>query len=508
MGLLTSLFEPRAATFGPLEDFWYKDIGPRSASNRRVSPATALTISTVYACVRIISQTLAMVPLVVFERQSEDFKIRTPTHPLFDTVHRRPNQRQTSFQFREMMTGHALLRGNAYARIISGPRGFVDQLLPLNPDRMRCALDDDGSILYLYTPPQGSEITYFQDEILHIANISDDGVHGMSTVTLARDSFGLTKSLENHGNQFVGSGQRPAGVLSMEGSLKSGTTAHARLREDWKRFAGPSGNQEIAILEEGMKWQQLGLTNEDSQFLESRSHQVEEVASWFGVPLSLLQHTEKSTSWGTGIAMLTHGFVTFTMQPWYTRWEQEINQDLILPQDRDRFFAEFVLEGLLRGDPQTRSQFYKSAINDGWMTRNEVRRLENLNPLPGLEEPLTPLNMQRGGQPPPNGNNTLIGSLVHDTAARMARREIAAVTKAAVTYADDPFGWAGWVGDFYEKYQDDLVEVCKLNSHDAMVYAGETRDRLLEAGVGMAEFDEDSRAANLAAMMLEANDEI
>ena len=516
MGFLTGLFEPQAATFGPLEDFWYRDIGPRSASGVRVSPATAMTISTVYACVRIISQTLAQVPLVVFERQGNDSKVRAPNHRLFPTLHRRPNIRQTSMQFREMLTGHALLRGNAYALIVPGPTSFSDQLVPLNPDRMKCTLDVDGSILYNYQPPSGDEVTYFQDEILHIANLSDDGVKGLSTITLARDSFGLTKSLENHSNSFVSAGQRPAGVLTMDGSLKGNTTAHARLRQDWKRFQGPDGNQEIAILEEGMKWEQLGLTNDDSQHIESRGFQVEEVASWFGVPLSLLQHTEKSTSWGTGIAMLTHGFVTYTMMPWYVRWEQEINQDLILPQERAQVFAEFVLEGLLRGDPKTRSAFYKSAINDGWMTRNEVRRLENLNPLPGLEEPLTPLNMQKGGQPQPpprNGNGALAkvdlaASLVGDAAARMVRKEINAVAKAAKAHVDDPFAWAEWVGEFYEQHRADLVEVCKLNSHLAMVYAGETRDTLIEAGAGGVDFDQKSRTAHLTAMILEEADEV
>ena len=485
MGLLTRLLEPRAFEFGPLDDFWYKEIGGATTAGVNINPQTAMAISTVFACVRIISGTLAMLPLVVHQRLPTGGKERSTEHPLFEILHTQPNVRQTSFQFREMMMMHALLRGNGYAEIIPGARGFADQLVPLNPDRVRPFLADDGTIHYEYQRPNGQTKMFLQDEVFHIANISDDGVKGLSTVNLARNSFGLAKATEEHGSRHFSQGQVPSGVLKMDGKLS--TEGTDRLRDSWKDLhSGVRNTGSIAILEEGLEFQPMAMSNEDSQFLETRMFQVEEIASWFGVPLSLLQHTEKSTSWGTGIAQLTLGFVIFTMQPWFTRWEQEIQQDLIL--DPDRFFAEFILEGLLKGDPETRSKFYNIMIRTGILTRNEVRILENKNPLPGLDEPLDPAQTNQSGQLNRREGNTqgLALKLATDTAARMVRKETGQIEKAAKKYAADPVGWAAWVGEFYEGFQADLIEVCKLSEDMAMSYCKVQRDSLLTDGVGVS----------------------
>lgn len=500
MGILTQLLEPRAATFGPLDDFWYEQVGIASASGVRVTPQTALTISTVFACVRIISSTLAMLPLITFQRLPDGGKERAPNHPLYDLLRLRPNVRQSSFQFREMMMGHALLRGNAYAQIVQGPRGFADQLVPLHPDRVDCKVRSDGQIVYEYRQPTGPTLILLQDEVFHISTLSDDSIKGLSIVAMARDSFGLTKSAENYGNRFFAGNQTPAGYLKLPGKALS-DNAHQRVKADWKeQHGGTNNSQNIAILEEGLEWQTLGLTNEDAQHLETRSHQVEEVASWFGVPLSLLQHTEKSTSWGTGIAQLTHGFVTFTMQPWFTRWEQEISQDLIL--NEDQFFAEFVLEGLLRGDPETRSKFYAIMIRLGVMTRNEVRKLENLNNLDGLDEPLAPPPLPRpGGGGMPNGPGRAMAlELAADAAGRMARREAGEVRKAAVKLAGKP-SWSAWVAAFYDGFRADLEGNCKLPPDIALSYTNAQRDRLLELGVGAVDGWADNQAVVILGMM-------
>ncbi len=506
MGILTRLLEPKAATFGPLDDFWYREIAGASASGISISPQMAMAISTVYACVRIISGTLAQLPLVVFQRTEDGGKERANAHPLFEVLHTQPNVRQTSFQFREMMMGHALLRGNGYAEIIPGARGFADQLVPLNPDRMKPSLADDGTIHYEYRRPDGRTQLFLQDEIFHLANISDDGVSGMSTVGLARNSFGLAKATEEHGSRFFSGGQTPGGVLKMDGKLSP--EGHTRLRDSWKETHGGLQNTgSIAILEEGLEFQAMAMSNEDSQFLETRMFQVEEVASWFGVPLSLLQHTEKSTSWGTGIAQLTLGFVIFTMQPWFTRWEQEIQQDLIL--DPGRFFAQFVVEGLLKGDPETRSKFYNIMIRTGVYTRNEVRKLENLNPLDGLDDPLDPaqtnqsgqLNRRETGSGQPN--NALALELATDTAARMVRKEVGQLTKLAAKRAGDPEAWKLAVSEFYDSYESDLVGVCKLALSVAHEYIIARRDAVLDSGLGIVHAWDDGRAENLVGLMME-----
>ena len=480
MSILTKFLapQPQAATFSPIDDYWYQAVGAQSASGVRVTPQTAMAISTVNACVRIISSTLAMLPLMVFQRRPNGDKERAPNHPLFDVIHSRPNVRQTSFQFREMMMGHVLLRGNAYAEIVPGPRGFADQLVPLHPDRVNPKLAPDGTVIYEYQPPVGERKVFLQDEVFHISTLSDDGVRGLSIITMAKDSFGLTKAAENYGNQFFSGGQQPAGTLKMPGRLSP--EGHERLKIDWKeRHGGVQGSQSIAILEDGLEWQAMGLTNEDAQHLETRAHQVEEVASWFGVPLSLLQHTEKSTSWGTGISQLTHGFVIFTMQPWLVRWEQEINEDLILA--KDRFFAQFVLEGLLRGDPETRSKFYAIMVRLGIMTRNEIRALENLNAIGGLDEPVAPPSMPG----PPRALHTgLTRELAVDAAGRMARRETSQVRNAATKYADNPNDWNLWVSTFYNDFRADLVTNCKLAPEAALEYTNDQRDAILASGVG------------------------
>lgn len=499
MGILTKLLEPKAATFSPLENFWYENIGPASASGVTINPQTALAISTVFACVRIISQTLAMLPLIVYQRLPDGGKERASNHPVFDVLHARPNVRQSSFQFREMLMGHALLRGNAYARIVPGPRGFVDQLIPLHPDRTTPRLAEDETVHYEFRRKDGQTEILLQDEVFHISTLSDDSIQGMSLVALARDSFGLTKATENYGNQSLAAGQTPAGVLKMPGHLSS--EGHDRLRTDWKeRHGGIKGSQNIAILEDGLEWQTLGMTNEDAQLLETRSHQVEEVASWFGVPLSLLQHTEKSTSWGTGIAQLTHGFVIYTMQPWFTRWEQEISQDLIL--NKDRFFAEFVLEGLMRGDPETRSKFYQIMLRNRVFTPNEVRKLENLNPLPGLDEPLV-LKPAPLSPAPRQNNNALTQELASAAAARVVRKEAAAVSQAAKSQLDDPEGYQEWAGKFWEAHATYVVEVLGLDDDGA----GEYVTRCGALSLEQLDATTEDRTAELANMVLERGGE-
>jgi HK97 family phage portal protein len=491
LGLFTKLLEPQSYHWSPFDDRFFGEATIPSASGVRITPQTALTISTVFACVRIISQTLAMLPLIVYERKSNGGKERAPNHPLFDVLHVRPNIRQTSFQFREMMMGHVLLRGNAYAQIIPGPRGFVDQLIPLHPDRIKPSneLASDGSIRYEYRQDSGQVVVLLQDEVFHISGLSDDGIRGLSLTALAKDSFGLAAATEQFGNRFFSGGQAPMGNYKMPGKMSK--EGYERLKADLsEQRGGLTGSHKIGILEEGLEWQSIGLSNEDSQFLETRLFQVEEIAAWFGVPLALLQHTEKSTSWGTGIAQLTLGFVQFTMQPWLTRWEQEIDNDLIL--NTDRFFAEFVLEGLLRGDHETRAAFYAIMIDKGIMMRNEVRKLENLNPLDGLDEPAPVVQ--------PNNNRVAL-KLAGGIAARMARREVGQIRKAATKNAgNDIIEWERWVAEFYDGYKEDLIDNCALEPSIALAYSNARRDELLAGGVAV--IDEKDRAEKLVALMI------
>ena len=507
MTILARLLAPRAAAPGPIDDFWYAPVGSLTATGVRMSADTALTIATVWACVRVIANTVAMLPLIMYRRRSDGGKDRATEHPLYDLLHDNPNPRQTSFQFREMLMGHLLLRGNAYAHIVPGPRGFADQLVPLHPDRMEPQLLANGRVRYQYSTPSGPIETFNQDDIFHLSTLSDDGVKGLSVIGLARESFALAYATESYGARFFGQGARPGGVLKHPGKLSP--AAHEHLRTSWtERYGGLQGSHKPAILEEGMEWQALGMSNEDSQFLQTRGFQVEELASWFGVPLSLIQHTEKSTSWGSGLTQLTQGFITYTVSPFLVRWEQAIKQKLILaPQV---YFAEFLTDGMLRGDPAQRSAFYAIMVQNGLMTGNEVRIRENMNPLPGLDEPRVPLNMGPAeGQPAPapvlvpereepRPENAHYRALVLEAAGRVVRREAAALETLATRHAGDIVGWRTGLAEWYAKHKAYVASAMKISSLDSSAWC----DRQCAALVnGIAPMDatwEESRARELA----------
>ncbi len=492
MGVLDRLLGPRAQS-SPIDDFWYQPVGLMTNAGVRMSADTAMTLSTVYACIRILANTLGMLPLPIFEHMTDGGKRRAPKHPLYYVLHDRPNNRQTSIQWRQMMVGHMALRGNAYSQIILGNTGYATELIPLNPDRVRVELLETGRLRYRYQPQNGREEVFLQDEILHFSTMSLNGVTGLSLIGLARQSFGLTMALESHGARFFSQGARPGGTLQHPGKL--GKEAHERLRDSWKEhYGGLEGAHRPAILEEGMEWKQLSVNNDDAQFLDSRRFQAAEVAQWFGVPLELLQLEGRGTTWGTGIENLLIAFVTFTMDPWFVTMEQTINSKLVLQPDR--FFVEFVREALMRGDGRSRSTFYSRMVPLGVMTRNEVRTRENLNPLPGLDAPLTPLNMSQGGVT----QKAMVLAL--DASGRLVRREISAIRKAAPKYADDPEGWRSWVEAFYHDLRGDVAEITHLDSFAVGAYCEDQVRDLMANGVDVLERWDRERPAALAALMM------
>ena len=380
-----------AVDTAPWSDVWFTDVGVPTRSGFNVTADTSQKVSAVFACIRLLSQTVGMLPGFLNERLKDNKgKRRVLDHPLHNVLHNQPNEWQTAMEFKEMITGHALSRGNGYARIIPGPDGIAEQLIPLHPDRMKVVRLPNTRIRYDFTPPGALEpIKYMQDEIFHLRGLSSDGLVGMSVVKLARESVGLSFATENHGATFFGRRAAPAVALKHPGHFSS-KDVRDRVGESWDRaYGGPSEVNKTAVLEEGMDIQVLGVANEDSQFLETREFQITEIARWFHVPPHMIADLKRATF--SNIEEQSLEFVVYSLMPWLKRWEQAIWRDLIIQED-DRFFFEFVVDALLRGNIKSRYEAYKTGITSGWMSRNEARALENLNPKDGLDDMLVPMN--------------------------------------------------------------------------------------------------------------------
>jgi HK97 family phage portal protein len=407
VSFLASLLSPRADG-SPWDDRFFGNFQGSFATDSGVvlNADGAMALSGVYACVRVLTEPLAQVPLILYRRTSDGGKERASEEPLYEVLHDSPNGWQTSFAFRKLLQSRAVLKGNGYARVVPGKRGAVDQLLPLDPDRMTVAQLNTGRIVYEYRDAKtGAKQTYSQDEMLHIRGPYGDGVAGIPTLTYARNCFGMTKATEIYGAKFFANMAKPGAVIKHPGKLSelaannlkaSLAKAHSSVEDSFKSL----------VLEEGMELQSWGINNEQAQFLSTRQFQLDEICRWFNVPPHKVQNLLRSTN--NNIEHQSLEFTRDTMGPWYVNWEQEITRTLVLPTLGPDYYAEFLVDGLMRGDAASRSAYYQSGIQSGWLMRNEVRERENLNKLPGLDDPppmRTPLGAPNRQQPPADNQN-------------------------------------------------------------------------------------------------------
>lgn len=431
---------------------WWGGLGD-SVAGVSVSAETALKISTVYACVGLISETIASLPLVVYRYlANEDGRERARNHPLYTLLHDQANESQTAFEFIQMMQAHALLRGSGYARIVPGARGFADQLVPLHPDVVEKESLGGSKFRYQVTDEKGRKPVNAED-IFEVGGLSLDGLNTLSVVSYARDSFGMTMAAEQFGGRFFRNNSRPGGVLKSPKTLTP--AAAARVKASWEAAHTQVNQHRVAVLEEGLEWQQIGISPEEAQFLQTREFQAEDVCRWFRVPPHMVGLTSKATSWGSGIEEMTIGFLTYTLRPWLTRWKQAIRRDLILATDT--YFADFVVSELLRGDTSKRFNAYAIGRQWGWLSVNDIRRLENMNPVENGDIYLQPMNMTEAGwnEPLPQTAGPVDGHyrlLAEEAAGRVVRKEISAMSRAAEkaqagTLAE---GWDEAVRAFYE----------------------------------------------------------
>lgn len=351
-----------------------------SSSGASVTPATAMRVAAVYACVRIISGAVATLPLHIMRRVDDKVREEASDVGLSKVIRRKPNGWQKPAQFRRMMQAHVLLRGNAYALIVRGiglRGGEITGLIPMHPDRVECKQLDDLSLEYTYQHPNGRRIVLKQSEVFHLVGLTLDGVHGVSPITYARETIGLSLSMEHAGGTMFRNGARASIVLSHPGKLGIEGKDFLKSSLDEYRSGGDSEGKAL-ILEEGMKVDNLSLNAQDAQWIESRKFSRTDIFMFYGLPPHMAGDTEKSTSWGSGIEQQTQGFVAFTLEDHLTMWEEAITVDLTA--DGSNLYAKFNRNALVRGDLKTRTDHYVKMLQWGVYNPDKVLELEDENP--------------------------------------------------------------------------------------------------------------------------------
>lgn len=359
----------------------------RSNSGQTVNEKTAMQMSAVYACVRIIAEAIAQIPLNVYRLTVDGGKEKDLRHPLFFLLHDEPNPEMTSFIFRETLMSHLLLWGNAYAQIIRNGKGEVVGIYPLMPDRMQVDRNEAGNLIYTYTKYYDEvgakhafeQITLPAYQVLHIPGLGYDGLIGYSPIAMARNAIGMSMAAEDFGATFFANGATPGGVLEHPGIVKD----PERLRESWHAQFSGKNSHNIAVLEEGMTFKPMSIPPEEAQFLETRKFQIDEIARIFRVPPHMVGDLEKSSF--SNIEQQSLEFVKYTVGPWVARWEQSLAQALLLPSEKKQYTIKYNLDGLLRGDYESRMNGYAVGRQNGWLSANDIRELENMNKIPAEE---------------------------------------------------------------------------------------------------------------------------
>ena len=369
-------------------DAGYSFLFGRTTSGKPVNERTAMQTTAVYACVRILAEAVASLPLHVYEYQDDGGKKLVHDHPLYYLLHDEPNPEMTSFVFRETLMSHLLIWGNAYAQVIRDGAGRVLGLYPLLPDKMEVQRDDRGNIYYVYSRnsdenPMFKEygnIKLKDEDVLHIPGLGFDGLIGYSPIAMAKNAVGMTLACEEYGASFFANGANPGGVLEHPGVLKD----PSKVRESWNSvYRGVNNAHKIAVLEEGMKYQQIGIPPEEAQFLETRKFQINEIARLYRIPPHMVGDLDKSSF--SNIEQQSLEFVKYTLDPWVIRWEQSLQRSLLLPGEKGKYFIKLNVDGLLRGDYQSRMNGYAVGRQNGWFSANDIREMENMNPIPDEE---------------------------------------------------------------------------------------------------------------------------
>ena len=387
MGIFSGMFKSRDKPENRTPGSNYAFYLGGSTSGKAVTERSAMQMTAVYSCVRILAEAVAGLPLHVYKYTDNGGKEKAIEHPLYRLLHDEPNPEMSSFVFRETLMTHLLLWGNAYAQVIRNGKGEVVALYPLMPNRMSVDRDSEGRLYYTYYRGDDEAIknrehavTLQPRDVLHIPGLGFDGLVGYSPIAMAKNAIGMAIACEEFGAKFFANGAAPSGVLEHPGTIKD----PSKVREAWQtQFGGSSNSGKVAVLEEGMKYTPISISPEQAQFLETRKFQINEIARIFRVPPHMVGDLEKSSF--SNIEQQSLEFVKYTLDPWVIRWEQSIHRALLSHDEKNIYFVKFNLEGLLRGDYQSRMNGYAIGRQNGWMSANDIRELENLDRIPTEE---------------------------------------------------------------------------------------------------------------------------
>ncbi len=383
-GLLSGLFRSRDKPFNRTAGSSFTFLTGGSSSGKTVNERSAMQMTAVYACVRILAEAIAGLPLHLYRYTGDGSKEKALDHSLYRLLHDEPNPEMSSFVFRETLMTHLLLWGNAYAQIIRNGKGQVLALYPLMPNKMTVDRGADGKLYYTYLKSgedaptmKGTSVVLKSSDVLHVPGLGFDGLVGYSPIAMARNAIGLAMATEEFGAKFFANGAAPSGVLEHPGTIKD----PSRIREAWmSQFGGSSNSGKVAVLEEGMKYTPISISPNEAQFLETRKFQLDEIARIFRIPPHMVGDLDKSSF--SNIEQQSLEFVKYTLDPWVSRWEQSLQRALFTPEEKQSYFVKFNLEGLLRGDYESRMNGYAVARQNGWMSANDIRSLENMDRIP------------------------------------------------------------------------------------------------------------------------------
>lgn len=386
MNIFKHLFHSRDKPKDALNGSGYNFYFGGTSSGKCVNERTSLQITAVYTCIRVIAEAIAGLPLHLYKSKSEG-KEKAKTHPLYSILHDEPNPEMTSFVFRETLMGHLLLYGNAYAQIIRNGRGDVMGLYPLMPNKMQVDRASNGEIYYTYILGSGdspeiknnkTNVVYLRrSDVLHIPGLGYDGIVGYSPIALAKNTIGMAIACEEYGAKFFANDASPSGILEHPGILND----PEKLRKSWNEmFSGSGNSHKIAVLEEGLQFKNISVSPNEAQFLETRQFQLNEIARIFRVPPHMVGDLERSTF--SNIEEQSLEFVKYTLAPWISRWEQSLKKALLNESEKKDYFIQFNVDGLLRGDYQSRMNGYSIGIQNGFLSVNDVRSFENMDLLP------------------------------------------------------------------------------------------------------------------------------
>ena len=383
--------------------------GPGSVAGPAVNINSVMGLPAAYACNRVLAEGVATLPLDLFERMEPRGRRKATEHPLYWLLHTEPNPLMTSYKLRETLQGHLGFRGNAFCEIDFGRDGKPKALWPLRPDMMgRPKLDSSGGLLYPYIAPDGTGYEIPGHRVLHLRGLSDDGLWGYAPLTVFRESFGDALAQREYGSRFFGNSARPGGVLQAKGKLSPEVAD--RMATSWRvAHEGLSQMHRVAVLEEGVEWKSVGMSNDDAQFVEMRQLTLGEMARIFNIKPHKIGDLLRSTYSNIEQQSIEH--VTDTLMPWLVNWEQQLDKSLLLSTERGRFYTKHIVAGLLRGDAQQRADYYVKLWGIGALSDDDIREMEDQNPLPdGLGEAYyRPLNYAVIGAPVATATGVAVG---------------------------------------------------------------------------------------------------